>query len=77
MPNIKYLVTVGEGKYFSTGVDLNIVNSSDPKDFLSVLSDLQQLLSRLIVFPLTTVAAINGKSANFTFCIVNCYFIIE
>ena len=61
MSNIKFLVTVGEGKYFSTGVDMDIVKSSDPNDFVRVLSDLQQLLSRLLVFPLVTVAAINGK----------------
>ena len=58
--DIKYLVTVGEGKYFSTGVDLEVVRSSHSQSFLNVLSDLQKLLSRLLVFPIITIAAING-----------------
>ena len=60
MQDVKYLVTVGEGKYFTTGVDLEVVRSSHSQSFLNVLSDLQKLLSRLLVFPIITIAAING-----------------
>ncbi len=57
---IDYLVTIGHGKYFSTGVDLETVKSEDSSPFLDILSDLQKLLSRLLVFPVITIAAING-----------------
>ena len=54
-------MTTGEGKFFSTGVDVDLFQLSDPNQFLAILSDLQQLLARLLTFPLVTMAAINGK----------------
>ena len=62
-----YLVTTGEGKFFSTGVDVDLVRSPDPIQFIEVLSELQKLLARLLTFPLVTVAAINGKSVQSIF----------
>ena len=58
----KCLVTTGHGKYFSTGVDVSLFGSQSSRDsIVEVLSALQQLLYRLLTFPLITVAAINGK----------------
>ncbi len=54
-------MTTGEGKFFSTGVDMGLVRSPNPLQFVEVLSELQKLLARLLTFPLVTVAAINGK----------------
>lgn len=55
------LVTVGAGKYYSTGLMLqdSEVQSDLPK-FLS--KHYLQLMGRLLVFPLVTVAAINGHA---------------
>ena len=58
---LTHLVTTGECKYYSTGVDVSTVQSHDPQQFLKVLAELQKLLARLVTFPLVTVAAINGE----------------
>lgn len=55
------MVTTGEGRFYSTGVDVTTVQSPNPNHFLEVLTQLQQLLARLLTFPVVTVAAINGK----------------
>jgi enoyl-CoA hydratase/carnithine racemase len=55
------MVTTGEGKFYSTGVDVATVQSPNPGQFLEVLNQLQQLLARLLTFPMVTVAAINGE----------------
>ena len=57
----KCLVTTGHDKYFSTGVDTVLFESSSQDSIAKILSALQQLLYRLLTFPLVTVAAINGK----------------
>ena len=57
-------MTTGHGKYFSTGVDVSLFGSqsiASRDSIVEVLSALQQLLYRLLTFPLITVAAINGK----------------
>ena len=60
----KCLVTTGHGKYFSTGVDVSLFGSQSSRDsIVKVLSALQQLLCRLLTFPLLTVAAINGENS--------------
>ena len=55
------MVTTGEGKFYSTGVDVVTVQSPNPGQFLEVLTQLQRLLARLLTFPMVTVAAINGE----------------
>lgn len=60
-----HLVTTGEGRFYSTGVDVTTVQSPNPEQFLEVLTQLQQLLARLLTFPMVTVAAINGEEGNF------------
>ena len=57
---MNHLVTTGEGKFYSTGVDVSTVQSDNSQQFLEVLSDLQKLLARMLTLPLVTVAAING-----------------
>ena len=54
----KSLVTIGEGKYYSTGFDVQLVRSSR---FVEAAGALQKLLARLLTFPLVTVAAVNGR----------------
>ena len=58
-------MTTGQGKYFSTGVDVSLFGSQSSRgSIVEVLSALQQLLCRLLTFPLITVAAINGKNSR-------------
>ena len=65
-PSISYedataVVTMGEGKFYSLGLDLNLMATMSLLELLQFSNDLQKLLARLLTFPLVTVAAINGK----------------
>jgi enoyl-CoA hydratase/carnithine racemase len=55
------LVTVGTGKYFSNGIELTNWNA----ERLSVFSKLlYSLLARILVFPIPTLAVINGHASG-------------
>jgi Delta3-Delta2-enoyl-CoA isomerase len=54
------LVTTGEGKYYSNGLDLEwLRTASDPAGFLDRV---HRLLVRVLTFPAVTVAAANGHA---------------
>jgi Delta3-Delta2-enoyl-CoA isomerase len=55
------LVTVADGKYWSTGLDLDWLgaNSSLAQEFLD---DVQRTLARVLLLPTATVAAIQGHA---------------
>lgn len=55
------LVTVGEGKFYSNGIDLDWVASSGT-DVRTFVHELHGFLGRLLSFPRVTVAAINGHA---------------
>ena len=54
------VVTIGDGKFYSLGLDLEHMGTMAPYELITFTSDLQKLLARLLTFPLVTVAAING-----------------
>lgn len=54
------MVTIGEGKFYSLGLDLELMASMSAFEMVSFSNNLQKLLARLLTFPLVTVAAING-----------------
>lgn len=54
------VVTIGDGKFYSLGLDLEHMATMAPYELITFTSDLQKLLARLLTFPLVTVAAING-----------------
>ena len=56
------LVTIGEGKWYSLGLDLEWLPSLDGGQAMEFGNNLQKLLARLLAFPLVTVAALNGKN---------------
>src|SRR4029077_8388910 len=57
----KALVTTGSGKFYSNGLDLDwLAAHSDQGDWY--LDQVQQLLARVLVAPVPTVAAINGHA---------------
>jgi Delta3-Delta2-enoyl-CoA isomerase len=57
----KSLVTTGSGKFYSNGLDLDwLAAHSDQGD--SYLGQVHQLLARVLVAPVPTVAAINGHA---------------
>eukprot|EP01096_Ripella_sp_DP13-Kostka_P014050 TRINITY_DN622_c0_g1_i1.p1 TRINITY_DN622_c0_g1~~TRINITY_DN622_c0_g1_i1.p1 ORF type:complete len:263 (-),score=99.33 TRINITY_DN622_c0_g1_i1:98-865(-) len=53
------LVFVGEGKFFSNGLDLNYVMSGEGK-IEDIVWIFQKVCARLYSFPIPTVAAVNG-----------------
>ncbi len=55
-----YLVLIGEGKFFSLGLDLTWLDKISSQGVKEFHESLQKLFARLLVFPLVTVAALNG-----------------
>jgi enoyl-CoA hydratase/carnithine racemase len=57
----KALVTTGDGKFYSNGLDLDWLGAhSDQGDWY--VDQVQQLLARVLVAPVPTVAAVNGHA---------------
>ena len=57
----KALVTTGDGKFYSNGLDLDWLGAhSDRGDWY--VGQVQQLLARVLVAPVPTVAAVNGHA---------------
>lgn len=55
------MVTIGKGKHFSLGLDLEGLMSLSAPEIMEFSNELQKLLGRILAFPLVTVAAINGR----------------
>ncbi|MEU8613616.1 enoyl-CoA hydratase-related protein [Actinoplanes sp. NPDC048791] len=55
------LVTTGQGKFFSNGLDLGWLGENGDRA-PQYLSDVQRLLARLLTLPVPTIAAINGHA---------------
>lgn len=56
------LVTTGEDKFYSNGLDLDWLSGEGAPQFNAVVTDLIKLLGRLLAFPMATAAAMNGHS---------------
>ncbi|MBT8211921.1 MAG: enoyl-CoA hydratase/isomerase family protein [Acidimicrobiia bacterium] len=56
------LVTTGEGKYYSNGLDLEWLSRDDTEDMRQFVVDVEALMARLLAFPRVTVAALNGHT---------------
>ncbi|MDT5235174.1 MAG: hypothetical protein QOD36_2890 [Mycobacterium sp.] len=57
----KALVTTGSGKFYSNGLDLDwLAAHSDQGDWY--IDQVQQLLARVLIAPVPTIAAINGHA---------------
>jgi enoyl-CoA hydratase/carnithine racemase len=59
----KSLVTVGTGKFYSNGLDLDeMMRGGTPEHAAGYLKGVLALLGRFLTFPATTVAAVNGHA---------------
>ncbi|XP_038067925.1 enoyl-CoA delta isomerase 2, peroxisomal-like isoform X2 [Patiria miniata] len=58
----KALIITGVGKYFSCGLDLAWLSKQDDDTLTTFFSAFDQFLARLLVYPMPTVAAINGHA---------------
>ncbi len=61
-PTAGSLVTTGEGKFYSNGLDLEWLLRPDTEDMREFVAEVEKLLARVIEFPLITVAACNGHT---------------
>ena len=58
----KFLVTTGDGKFYSNGIDLEWLNGCDShEDTTKFIRGFNELLIRMMTFPMPTVAALNGE----------------
>lgn len=55
------LVTIGEGKQYSSGLDLDWLGQN-PDQFATYVARVQALLARMLTLPVPTVAALNGHA---------------
>lgn len=58
--NVHALITTGEGKFYSNGLDLDWMGSARPEDNLAHVTRLHDLYKRLLSLPVITVCALNG-----------------
>ncbi|XP_070539840.1 uncharacterized protein [Ptychodera flava] len=58
--DVEALITVGVGKFYSNGMDLNWLGQQDVKTLETFHRLIHQLCKRILTFPMPTVAAING-----------------
>lgn len=56
------LVTTGEGKFYSNGLDLNWLAEQEHADAMRFIAGLLSIFARLVSFPVATCAAINGHA---------------
>ncbi|KAL1819359.1 hypothetical protein DCAR_0415611 [Daucus carota subsp. sativus] len=57
------LVTTGEGKYFSNGIDIAWAQSNKQRFFI-MMSKIRHLLTQLMSLPMPTIAAVNGHASG-------------
>lgn len=56
------LVTTGEGKFYSNGLDLDWLLGPGAAEFPAFVDAVHRFLGRLLAFPVPTVAALNGHT---------------
>jgi len=56
------LVTVGEGKFYSNGLDLDWMAGPGRDQAAASIARVHKLLGRVLTFPMITVAALNGHT---------------
>ena len=56
------LVTVGEGKFYSNGLDLDWMAGPGREQAAASIARVHELLGRVLTFPMITVAALNGHT---------------
>lgn len=61
-PDATTLVTVASGKHFSNGFDLEFLGGLELDDLMKFMDRTSAALARILVFPIPTVAAINGHA---------------
>jgi enoyl-CoA hydratase/carnithine racemase len=68
-PTCKGVILTGDGKFFSNGLDLKWLESvsadgAGNEIIMQFSKGLEALIHRLLLFPLPTIAAINGNTLH-------------
>jgi Delta3-Delta2-enoyl-CoA isomerase len=61
-PDVRAVLVTGRDKYFSNGFDLSYLGSLDGDGLRRFIRAAQELVARVLTFPMPTVAAINGHA---------------
>ncbi len=56
------LVTTGSGRFYSNGLDLEWLTTTEGLDMRRFVADAEKVLARMLSFPAITVAALNGHT---------------
>ena len=56
------LVLTGEGKFFSNGLNVEVLMGLQGEDMVRFGASMQQIMGRLLTLPVPTVAAVNGHA---------------
>ncbi len=56
------LVTTGAGRFYSNGLDLEWLTTTEGLDMRRFVADAEKVLARMLSFPAITVAALNGHT---------------
>ena len=57
---VRGIVVVGEGRFWSNGLDLGYLDSVTPKKGAEMTEEINALMTRILCFPIPTIAAFNG-----------------
>lgn len=60
-PKARALVTTGKGKFYSNGLSLSLEDRGS-KANMQLIDQFHELLKRMLIFPIPTVAAVNGHA---------------
>ena len=60
--NVQFLITTGDGKFYSNGLDQSFLKMCTTEEFLVTLNLMNNTFTRLLTFPVLTVAALNGTN---------------
>ncbi len=58
----KVLITTGSAKHYSNGLDVGYMSSVDAGEIVGYVNRIEKVVSRLMLFPAPTVAAVNGHA---------------
>ncbi|MGI9665952.1 MAG: enoyl-CoA hydratase/isomerase family protein [Acidimicrobiia bacterium] len=59
---VSALIVTGTDRYWSTGLDLDEVETLDPDDLAEFMGEVDRLLARITFAPFATIAALNGHA---------------
>lgn len=62
--DVKFMITTGDGKFFSNGLDLEFLAKCSPEEAIKTVNGFSSLLLRLLTFQVPSIAALNG-TVNF------------